>query len=419
MKKWRIALQRSIENIRLAIVALRGSRLRTVLTMLIVAVGITALMGMLTVINAVAYSLQSELGSQQGALFQVTSWSVGIMVQNKSSRKGEDFRSISVREGADFTRLYTPYGQVGLQQWVSSLEARRGSKKSNPNTTIWGINLDFLAVNNVVVAEGRPFTQREADSEDALVLIGSGIRKALFSPLENPIGQRILLGSAAYTVIGVLAEKASSFGSDSNGHIYVPMRSGLATFAVARQDVRISVAPHPGITTDHAKDMAEVIMRRVRHLHPNQRSNFNILMNDELVGVILSSMASIAGAAVLIGLITLLGSAVALMNIMFASVTERTREIGIRKAIGAYAATIRQQFLIEAVAITCIGGLIGVVLGVLVGRIVAGLMNMTFTIPWLWALGALLLSMVVGVLAGYLPAKRAAVFDPIIALRYE
>lgn len=407
------------ENFRQSVAALRASPMRSVLTMAIVAIGITALMGMLTVIGAITHSLQSDLGARQGAAFRITSWASNMSVQGGRYTSGEDFRYISCREGASFAELYAPHGTVGLDVSVASIEARRGSYHTRPYLSVRGVNRDFFTVEQLDLEQGRCFSSYEERIGRPVVVLGKNIVETLFPNGESPLGKRVLLGSSPFTVIGVLKGTANRYGQNEGDRMLVPLRGGLSQFPRAEANCNISVRPAASSTLAQAKDAAERLMRKVRRLSPQKRSNFNITNNDEFLKLLLNSMGSTAVAGVLIGLITLLGSAVALMNIMLASVTERTREIGTRKAIGAHVSTIRQQFLIEAVLVTLVGGFAGVLLGVVVGSLVSNAMEMPFSMPWGWALGSLVLCVVVGIMAGYLPAKRAANLDPILALRYE
>ncbi|MFC2411384.1 MAG: ABC transporter permease, partial [Bacteroides sp.] len=410
---------RTVDNIRQSMAALKGSRLRTGLTMTIVAIGITALLGMLTMINAITSSIENDLGDQQGAAFQITSWSNSIRINNQETTVGEDYKYLSRREGEEFVQRYRQWGHAGVEMWITSTELRRGAYHTRPYLSVRGVTSGFLQVENPVVLKGRVFSEQEEQAAAPVTMVGEGIVTALFPNGEDPIGKRVLIGSSPFTIIGVLASKVQTFGRDTQNLIYVPLKSGLTQFPRADANCDISVKPYPGISVAQAMDEAERIMRTVRRLTPRQRSNFNIATNEEIMRAVLNSLSSTTTTGILIGLITLLGSAVALMNIMLASVTERTREIGVRKAIGAYAGTVRQQFLIEAVVVTVLGGLIGMVLGVVVGSLVAKGMGIGFAMPWGWVLVSLLLCVGVGVLAGYLPAKRAAGLDPILALRYE
>ena len=293
-------------------------------------------------------------------------------------------------------------------------------KKSRPSLSVTGISENYLLTNNESLAYGRDFSAQEIHNVADVVIIGSSLAKQLFEKESQALGKRLMIGSAPFVVVGVLSSKSSSFGGAQNENVYVPLLTGLTRFSVPDADCRVMVNPRASTTSlSSIRADAEMVMRRTRGLRPIQRNTFNMLTNDELTKMILGSLASVGMAAILIGLITLVGSAIALMNIMLASVTERTREIGTRKAIGAYSSTIRGQFLLEAIFITVFGGIVGILLGIIAGRGAAGAMGVSFTIPWTWAIGSLILCIVVGVFAGYLPASRAAGLDPIDALRYE
>lgn len=419
MRYWKRKIARSIENIRLALSAIWVSRVRAFLTMLIISIGLLALMGMLTVVNAVSYTIESEIGSQIGAAFEITSWSPSIQINGRTTNNGEDYSYISRWQAERFCNEYSSFGNAAYETWIAATQLKYSDKKSRPALRVVGISRNYLSTKNEELMFGRAFSENELSHVSDVVIIGSSLAKQLYDKEENAIGKRVMIGSVPFTVVGVLANKSSSFGGARNENVYVPLLAGLARFSVTEPDCRIMVSPYAGSTIEHARANAEMIMRRVRNLRPIQRNTFNILSNDELTKMILESLASVGMAAILIGLITLVGSAIALMNIMLASVTERTREIGTRKAIGAYSSTIRGQFLLEAIFITVFGGIVGILLGIIAGRGAALAMSASFTIPWGWAIGSLILCIVVGIFAGYLPASRAARLDPIEALRYE
>ncbi len=419
MGYWKRKIARSVENARLALAAIWVSRVRAFLTMLIISIGLLALMGMLTVINAVSYTIENEIGSEQGAAFEITSWATNLRINGRTMDNGEDYSYISRWQAERFCKDFASVGNAAYETWITSTQLKYRDKKSRPSLSIWGISANYLTTSNTQIAHGRGFSEAEQNAIADVVIIGSSLAKQLFEKETNAIGKRIMLGSIPFTVVGVLANKTSSFGGARNEEVYLPIRTGLTRFSVSDADCKVIVNPYAEMTLSEARSNAEMIMRRARGLRPIQRNTFNILTNDEITKMILGSLSSVGIAAVLIGLITLVGSAIALMNIMLASVTERTREIGTRKAIGAYRATIRGQFLLEAILITVFGGLVGILLGILAGRGAAAAMGVSFTIPWGWAIGSLLLCVVVGILAGYLPASRAARLDPIDALRYE
>lgn len=419
MVNWRRKFFRSVENIRLALVAIWVSRLRALLTMLIIAIGLLALMGMLTVINAVSYTIESELADERGALFEIISWAPQIQISGKRRNLGEDYSYITRWQADRFCQDYALYGTAGYMTWITYTKLKHRDKESRPSLLVEGINETYLQANNKNLDYGRAFTATEHRAGTDVVILGSSLAEQLVGSGTQALGKRVLIGSAPFTVVGILASQSSSFGGARNEDVYIPLRTGLTRFAVSEADCKITVSPYTGSSLNEAKANAEMIMRRARKLRPIQRNTFNIITNDEITKMILESLSSVGISAILIGLITLIGSAIGLMNIMLASVTERTREIGTRKAIGAYGNTIRGQFLLEAIFITVFGGLFGIFLGILAGKAASLAMGVKFTIPWLWALSSLVLCIVVGILAGYLPASRAARLDPIDALRYE
>lgn len=410
---------RNVENVRLALAAIWVSRVRAFLTMLIIAIGLLALMGMLSVINAVSYTIEHELADSQGAVFEVRSWKPSMQVNGKNVFNGEDYSYITRWQAERFCKEYARYGTAGYFAWLVGTQLKYRNKESRPGLYIIGVSAHYLEANGRSVSHGRIFSEQEYKDVTDVILIGNKLALQLFEKEENALGKRVMVGSAPFTVVGVLGEKTSSFGGASNEEIFVPLLTGLTRYSVPEADCQLSISPRPGIPFAQAKAEVEMVMRRVRDLRPIQQNTFNVMTNDEIANMILNSLSSVGIAAILIGLITLVGSAIALMNIMLASVTERTREIGTRKAIGAYSSTIRGQFLLEAILITVLGGGVGILLGILAGKGAALAMGVQFAIPWGWALGSLCLCVFVGVFAGYLPASRAARLDPIEALRYE
>lgn len=419
MSSLRKFLARTYENVRLAIAAIWVNRIRAFITMFIIALGLLALMGMVTVLSNASNTIENEIANENGAQFEITSWAGNIQIGGNRIQLGEDYSYISRWQAARFCKEFAPYGGAAYTAWVTSTRLKYRDKESRPSLSVWGINEHFLLVNNKSIAYGRGFIVHDFEQLTDIVIIGYKLATQLFDKAPQALGKRLMIGSAPFTVVGVLAERSSTFGGTSNEEVYVPIHTGLARFPIYETDCQLSIAAPKGADLNEVKSNAEMVMRSVRGLRPIQRNTFNITTNDEILNMILNSLSSIAIAAILIGIITLIGSAIGLMNIMLASVTERTREIGTRKAIGAYSSTIRGQFLLEAIFITVFGGLIGILLGLLVGKLLAIAMGGSFVIPWGWTLGSLCLCIIVGVFAGYLPASRAARLDPIDALRYE
>jgi putative ABC transport system permease protein len=235
----------------------------------------------------------------------------------------------------------------------------------------------------------------------------------------DPLNKVITVGGGKYLVIGVLKEKGSSFGGTGDQIVLIPYTNVRQYFPKPNMNYNISIVANDPKLVDAAAGEAEGLFRVIRGLNVTDKSDFEITKSDSMSKIFQENTKYIALAATIIGLITLFGAAIGLMNIMLVSVTERTAEIGIRKAIGATSRIIRYQFLYEAVIIGQLGGFVGIVLGILVGNIVSLSMKSSFVVPWEWIFGGAALCFVVGMISGYFPAKKAAKVDPIISLHYE
>lgn len=415
-RRWWIGVR---ENLRVAWGAIASNRVRSVLTMIIVAVGIMALMSMLTILNALKSSISSLLDIELGAPVAIVSYSMTINTNGNRNQLGKNHRNFTPDQCIEFSRRIAPAGKASFALYAAIEQLSREGKKTRPTISVYGVAYGYTAVVSRTIAIGRDFTLSELQLGSFVAVLGWDHYKTLFGGKGNPIGKRVMVGAIPYTVVGILAEQASSFGASGNEDVYIPYRNALATYSRSNPSFFIQARPNRPEELEQFVEQCEVEMRRVRRLRPAQENNFNITRSDQILGVVMGSMASVSAASMVIGLITLLGSAVGLMNIMLASVKSRTQEIGVRKAIGAKAGAIRRQFLIESITITFIGGLAGMFLGAVVGSLIGKLMHLEFVLPVLWALFSLVLAVAVGIIAGYVPAKRAADLDPIEALRYE
>lgn len=408
----------NFENIAIALNSIRSHRVRTFLTISIIAFGIMALVGILTATDAIQSSISSNFTRMGANTFTIESNFFRGEGRQRHGR-GAEVLNISYNEAALFKKQFNFPAVISLsfrQSMASTLKYE--SVKTNSNISVMAIDENYLATSGNNISKGRNFTAEESQSGSYVVLLGVKLAEELFGN-ANPIDKEILVGSIRYKVIGVLETKGSTFGFNSDRNCYLPINNARTAFSSNDKSVSINVMNISGKPIDEAVSEAQGAFRILRKLRPTDDDNFRIEKSDNMATNMNDQLKYVTIATTLIGLITLLGAAIGLMNIMLVSVTERTREIGTRKAIGAKKSTIRYQFLMESVVISQLGGLVGIVLGIAIGNVVSLIIGSSFIIPWMWILLGVVLCLLVGILSGYIPANRAANLDPIEALRYE
>lgn len=406
------------ENISISFKSIRASKVRAILTILIIAVGIMALVGILTAIESIKKSLTDQFTLMGANTFTIESRSMNVRVGNRRYRNKNHAR-ITYREAIAFKEEFNFPAAVSVStNATGNATVKFGSKKTNPTIYVLGGDDNYLITSGNEIEKGRNFSPHDLETSRNVAIIGSDLANILFENYEDPIDKIILIGGGKYRVIGVLKSKGASItGLDKI--CILPITN--VRYHYSRPNMRhdINVMPEDSKLFDMAESEAEGIFRIVRGLKATDESDFNITKSDNLVEILLENIKFVTIAATLIGLITLLGAVVGLMNIMLVSVKERTKEIGIRKAIGAKSKTIKQQFLFEAILIGQLGGIVGVFLGILAGNGISLLTNSPFIVPWVWIFGGLLACYFVGVISGYIPAVKASRLDPILALHYE
>ncbi len=408
-----------VENIRVALQSIRNNILRSILTVMIIAIGITALVGILTAIESIKTSITKEFTVLGANTFSITSSGMRVQIGNQRYRT-KNYSYISYYEAKEFKEQFDFPATASISvNSTGTATLKYGSEKTNPNISVRGIDIDYLYTSGYEVNQGRAFGEDDISSGRSLVIIGSELAKKLFKGGENPLGKDISVGNGKYQVIGVLKEKGSGFGGSSDMVCFIPYSNSRSYFSRPNMNFDIQIMVNQPELIDAAIGQAESVFRMVRDLSPMDESDFNIEKSDNIVNLLLKNIKNITLVATIIGFITLLGAAIGLMNIMLVSVTERTREIGVRKAIGAKSITVKQQFLIEAIVIGQIGGIFGIIFGILAGNMVSMMIGSSFIVPWGWILMGVALCFGVGIISGYYPAQKASQLDPIESLRYE
>jgi putative ABC transport system permease protein len=406
------------ENLRISSRAIRSNKVRTILTICIIAFGIMALIGILTAIDAIKSSLTNQFTMMGANSFTITSRGMNIRIGNNRTRQ-RNFSRITYKEALQFRQMFKEPANVSVSLDASGLATvKYGSEKSHPNVELTGIDENYLSVSGYEIESGRSFSSEEVEMTRHLVLIGADIKKLLFPGGEDPVGKEITVAGMKLLVVGTLKSKGASAINGDNV-CFMPVTTARQYFSVPNMTFNITVMPFKQVNLDVMAGEAESVFRIVRNLTPKDESDFNISKSDNIVAMLLKTISYVTLAATLIGVVTLFGAAVGLMNIMLVSVTERTREIGTRKAIGAKTTTIKYQFLFESIMIGQLGGIFGIILGVLIGNGVSSMLGTSFVVPWGWVFVGVLVCFIVGVVSGYAPAVKAANIDPIEALRYE
>ncbi len=406
------------ENFKVSQDSIKANKLRAILTMLIIAFGIMALVGILTAIDSIKGSITSEFATMGANTFTIESRSMNIIVGGRQYRR-KNHQYISYRQANEFKeRFKFPAVTSIITNATGSATVKYKTEKTNPNVSVVGSDENYLFTAGYEIDQGRNFLPQEIEQNRNFVILGKDLANKLFDNSESPIDKVISVGGGKFKVIGVLKKKGASFMGGDNICI-LPYTVVRQYFSRPQQGYSINVTPNSNVMYDMAAGQAESLFRIIRRLDVKDESDFNITKSDNIAKILIENMKYVTIAATIIGLVTLFGAAIGLMNILLVSVTERTREIGVRKAMGAKSNLIKQQFLYEAVFICIYGGILGIILGILVGNIVSLLLNSPFMIPWEWISAGLGLCFLVGLISGIYPATRASRLDPIVALRYE
>ncbi|MFD2785487.1 ABC transporter permease [Hymenobacter rubripertinctus] len=409
-----------LENIKEAFRSINSNLLRTILTALIVSIGIMSLVGILTAIDAIKASLNSTFASLGANSFEIKAKGYTNRFR-RGGVQGKTYPAISYLQARQYKQQVGEQAKVGVSAFIAgAVEVKANGEKTNPNMQVVAGDENYLLIQSYNLQGGRAFSPTELETGTNVVIVGAEIKDKLF-PGQSPLNQYIYMLGRRFLVVGELEKSGSSMGGGGADRLMlVPLETGnqLPRQRALTYDVKTATLDATQLT--YLTGEATGIMRAVRHDALGQQDSFELERSDSLAGKLDALSGNLRIGGFLVGFITLLGASIALMNIMMVSVTERTREIGIRKAMGATALNIRQQFLIEAIVICVMGGTLGILLGVGMGNAISLFVGEGgFIVPWLWMTVGLIICVTVGLASGYYPASKAAGLDPIESLRFE
>jgi putative ABC transport system permease protein len=414
--------------------SVRGNRLRSRLTIAIIAIGIMALVGIFTAVASIRANIYNNFASMGANGFTIRNWQMNIHIgggrKAEKGNKNEDKKKVKTSqrnspitylEAMAFTQRYPFPSKVSVSVnggWMSTVFHQ--DKKTDPNVRIVGSDDNYLALNGYDLDIGRNFSQLDLESGRNVAILGMDVAKKLFGDnLKHVEDNTVRLGTVRYRVIGVLKSKGSSNLFSGDNMVLTTINNVRRVFSNSDPSYQIGVKVDQVQQLDEAIGEATGLFRIIRKLNVDEENNFYISKSDNIAEMLMGSLSKVKIAAIFIGFITLFGSAIGLMNIMLVAVAERTREIGVSKALGAKSIVIRRQFLYEALIISLWGGALGIILGIILGNVVSLLMGTHFVVPWNMIIIGVIICTVVGIISGIYPAIKASKLNPINALRYE
>lgn len=405
-------------NVLIAINSIKTQLLRTILTVVIIGIGIWALVGILSSVEALENSISGNFATMGSNTFNIQRYDFNLQRQGGEREKVNPIITYqNIREFIDIYEFPTTQTSISFRG-TSGAEVKFENNKTDPEVQVFGINEYYLENTGSEIESGRNLNIFDIQNNNKVCIIGSDFLKNLFVN-DNPIGKKISIRGIKFKVIGVLESKGATFGNNQDLRVLIPIQVARGIFTAPNINYTISIMVKNTEMLNAAQDEAVITFRNIRGLNPIEKNDFGIERSDDLINRITSITGYLEIAAWIISIITILGSSIALMNIMLVSVTERTREIGVRKALGAKNSTISTQFFIETIVIGQIGSVLGILLGIVTGMIFSSFFESEFSLPWIPMLWATIITFIVAIIAGFYPAMKASKLDPIESLRYE
>jgi putative ABC transport system permease protein len=409
------------EILKMAWASLGANRLRAGLTMTGITIGVFSVISVMTALGALQSSIVGGINFLGANIFQFAKYPPNVNIGGAMKKKYQNRRNITYKQALHYYQLMEGNArEICLKSFGYELKGQAvyNGIKTPASLLIAGTNRGYLTANAHTLAYGRNLNDEDVALARRVVVIGKNIEKRLF-PHETPIGKVIRVSGHTYSVVGVLAEKGMAFGESQDELCLMPITRFFQDFGEAKRTINIATQAFSAESYNQTLDKAISAMRIARGLQPGQENDFEIYSNDSLKSAFVSIAGIVRIGAFVVSVIALLAAGIGIMNIMLVSVTERTNEIGVRKSVGARSRDILRQFLAEAVFISEAGGILGIILGVIGGDLLAMWLKADMIFPYGWAMAGLVVCSAIGIGFGLYPAYRAANLDPIEALRYE
>ena len=407
------------ESLFMALGAIRSSKLRSVLTMLGIVVGIFSIISVMTALSVLRNSIEQGMMQLGANTFQVQKFSMDFNTTPEQRRRMRNRKDITFEQAVQVREKASLALSVGIEGGEGGKIVFCSGRKTNPNVHLYGETIEGQETNDWTVAAGRGLTAQDLGMARPVIVLGSAVAEKIFPVYADPVGETVRVDDAVYQIIGVYAKKGAALGGDSDNFVVTPLTTYFQKYGRSSHSLHIMVKALNQDVMDDAIEQVRGILRTARKVQPGDEDDFSYFSNDSLVKQFNDFTLYLRMGVLLVSCIALLAAGVGIMNIMLVSVTERTREIGIRKSVGAQKSDILSQFMIEAIILCEIGGAVGVLAGIAGGNVVSVLTSTPAVIPWDWVVIGLVSCSIVGFVFGVYPAWKAANLDPIEALRYE